>query len=89
MPQIKCQDEDLALIHECVVKACLAGISEFLNEHKNTFVDYDFNEGELVLVLKKKIEKALGRKGKHEGPVCRAGNDHMSIGLMSHAFYFE
>ena len=35
-----------------------------MKKHKNTMVDYDFKEGELVLVLNKKIEKAMGRKGK-------------------------
>ena len=62
--QLERRDEDLALIHERVVKARLSGIVEFMKKHKNTIVDYDFKEGELVLVLNKKIEKAVGRKGK-------------------------
>jgi len=62
--QLECQDKDLALIHEHVVKARLSGIAEFTKKHRNTIVDYDFEEGELVLVLNKKIEKAVGRKGK-------------------------
>ena len=62
--QLERRDEDLALIHERVVKARLSGIAEFMKKHKNTIIDYDFKEGELVLVLNKKIEKAVGRKGK-------------------------
>ena len=59
------------LIHEHVIKARLSGIAEFMKKHKNTIVDYDFKEGELVLVLNKKIEKAVGRKGKpkYVGPM--------------------
>ena len=59
--QLECRDKDLALIHEHIIKARL---SEIAKKHKNTIVDYDFKKGELVLVLNKKIEKAVGRKAK-------------------------
>ena len=62
--QLECRNEDLVLIHKHVIKARLSGIAKFMKKHKNTIVDYDFKEGELVLVLNKKIEKAVGRKGK-------------------------
>jgi len=62
--QLERRDEDIADIQRRVLKARFSSIAEFERRHKHTIVDYDFRPGELVLVLNKKIEPALSRKGK-------------------------
>ncbi|KAF8815136.1 hypothetical protein BYT27DRAFT_7038868, partial [Phlegmacium glaucopus] len=72
--QLERRDEDLAQVHERILKSRFASIHEFEKKHKNTIVDYDFKPGELVLVLNKKIEAEVGRKGKprYYGPMMVA-----------------
>jgi len=59
----KC-DEDLATIHNCVLAARYASIQDFEKRNVNWICNYDFGTGELVLVLNKKIEPDVDRKGK-------------------------
>jgi len=58
------RDEDLATIHNCVLAARYASIQDFEKRNANQICNYDFGTGELVLVLNKKIEPDVGRKGK-------------------------
>ena len=62
--QLERRDEDIAEIQKRVLKARFGSIADFEKKHKHTIIDYDFAPGELVLVLNKKIEPDLGRKGK-------------------------
>jgi len=59
----KC-DEDLATIHNCMLAARYASIQDFEKRNVNRICNYDFGTEELVLVLNKKIEPDVGRKGK-------------------------
>ncbi|CAA7260565.1 unnamed protein product [Cyclocybe aegerita] len=54
-----------------VLKARFASAAEFERRHENVLIDYDFQPGEFVLVLNKKIEPDVGRKGKprYYGPM--------------------
>jgi len=58
------RDEDLATIHNCMLAARYASIQDFEKRNANRIYNYDFGTGELVLVLNKKIEPDVGRKGK-------------------------
>ena len=54
--QLAKRDEDLVKIHDNVVKSRFSSIAEFEKHFKNTIHDYNFQPGDLVLVLNKKIE---------------------------------
>jgi len=54
----------LATIHNRVLAARYASIQDFEKRNVNWICNYDFGTGELVLVLNKKIEPNVGRKGK-------------------------
>jgi len=58
------RDEDLATIHNRVLAARYISIQDFKKRNANQICNYDFGTGELVLVLNKKIEPDVGRKGK-------------------------
>jgi len=64
-------DEDLATIHNRVLAARYTSIQDFEKRNANRICNYDFGTGELVLVLNKKIEPDVGRKGKprYFGPI--------------------
>jgi len=66
----KC-DENLATIHNHVLAARYAFIQDLEKRNANRICNYDFGTGELVLVLNKKIEPDVGRKGKprYFGPI--------------------
>jgi hypothetical protein len=53
-------------------------VAELEKKHEHTIIDYDFKPGELVLVLNKKIEPALDRKGKphYSGPMLVVHHSH-------------
>jgi len=57
-------DEDLVTIHNHVLAARYASVQDFEKRNANWICNYDFGTGELVLVLNKKIEPDVGRKGK-------------------------
>ncbi|KAF8577138.1 hypothetical protein K439DRAFT_1365380 [Ramaria rubella] len=59
----KC-DDDLADIHEQVLKARYMSISQFEKDHKHTICDYNFKPGTLVLVRNTQIEADHTRKCK-------------------------
>ena len=46
-----------------------ASIQDFEKRNVNRICNYDFGTGELVLVLNKKIEPDVGRKGKYFRPM--------------------
>ena len=54
--QLAKRKEDLAKIYDNIVKSRFASIAEFKKQFKNTIHDYDFQSGDLVLVLNKKIK---------------------------------
>jgi transposase InsO family protein len=62
--QLAKRDEDLAKIHDNVVKSRFASISEFEKQFKNSIHDYNFQPGDLALVLNKKIEPESNAKCK-------------------------
>jgi hypothetical protein len=59
----KCE-EDLANIHEHVLKARLASVRQFVRQFEKTLWNEDFRPGRLVLVRNSTIETDLGRKTK-------------------------
>ncbi|KAF9472288.1 hypothetical protein BDN70DRAFT_818869 [Pholiota conissans] len=62
--QLERREADIEEIAERVQKARFASIADFEKKHAATIVDYDFKPGELVLLLNKRIEAEVGRKGK-------------------------
>jgi hypothetical protein len=62
--QLAKRDEDLAQIHDRVLKSRLSSIRNFETRFANTIHDYAFKRGDLVLVLNKKIEVASNAKCK-------------------------
>src|ERR1700678_419052 len=62
--QLAKREEDLLKIHDNVVKSQFASIAEFEKHFKNTIHDYNFQPGDLVLVLNKKIEPESNAKCK-------------------------
>ena len=58
------RDEDVAQITQRVLKARFSSVAQFERKHFHTIIDYDFEPGKLVIVLNKKIEPEMGRKGK-------------------------
>jgi hypothetical protein len=72
--QLAKRDEDLAKIHDNVVKSRFSSISEFEKQFKNSIHDYNFQPGDLVLVLNKKIEPESNAKCKprYFGPMIVA-----------------
>ncbi|KAJ3521857.1 hypothetical protein NMY22_g12139 [Coprinellus aureogranulatus] len=62
--QLERREEDLQLLHERVLKSRFRSIEQFERIHKNTIEEFDFQPGDFVLVLNKKIEKDVGRKAK-------------------------
>ena len=72
--QLARRDEDVAKITKRVLKARFSSVAEFETKHKHTIIDFDFEPGELVLVLNKKAEPEMGRKGKprYFGPLMVA-----------------
>ena len=60
--QLAKRDEDLVKIHDNVVKSRFSSIAKFEKHFKNTIHDYNFQPGDLVLVLNKKIEPESNAK---------------------------
>jgi hypothetical protein len=60
--QLMKRDEDLALIHQCVLKARHASIADFERRFASLIHDHNFMPGVLVLVLNKKIKSASNAK---------------------------
>ncbi|OAX31892.1 hypothetical protein K503DRAFT_702979 [Rhizopogon vinicolor AM-OR11-026] len=59
----KC-DDDLALIHECILTSRYSSIKDFEQHFANIISDRTFKSGDLVLVLNKKIEPSSNVKCK-------------------------
>ena len=72
--QLAKRDEDLTKIHDNVVKSRFSSISEFEKQFKSSIHDYNFQPGDLVLVLNKKIEPESNAKCKprYFGPMIVA-----------------
>ena len=62
--QLTKHDEDLASMHEHLLKSRFASITDFECRFANTIHDFDFKPGSLVLVLNKKIKPASNAKCK-------------------------
>ena len=62
--QLAKREEDLAKIHDKVIKSRYTSIADFEKQFKNTIHDYKFQPGDLVLVLNKKIEPLTNAKCK-------------------------
>jgi hypothetical protein len=74
------RDEDLAQVHEQVLKAWFSSAQEFKRRNTNRIHDYNFRPGSLVLILNKKAELEVSYKCKphYFGPMvvvrhCRSG----------------
>jgi len=61
--QLKHWDKELALIHECIVKARLSGIVEFMKKHKNTMVNYDFKGGSWCWCWTRRLRRQWAGRG--------------------------
>jgi hypothetical protein len=62
--QLAKRDKDLVRIHDNVIKSRFTSIAKFKKQFKNTIHDYNFQPGDLVLVLNKKIEPESNAKCK-------------------------
>ena len=62
--QLAKRDEDLASMHEHLLKSRFASITDFECRFANTIHDFDFKPGSLVLVLNKKIKPVSNAKCK-------------------------
>ena len=62
--QLQKHDEDLAAIHDNVLKCRFESVRQFERTHERTLHDFDFKPGALVLVRNSSIETDLGRKSK-------------------------
>ncbi|CAA7266139.1 unnamed protein product [Cyclocybe aegerita] len=58
--QLERRDDDITAMQKCVLKARFASAAKFKKRHENVLIDYDFQPGEFVLVLNKKIEPDVG-----------------------------
>ena len=83
--QLAKREEDLIKVHENVVKACFASTAEFVKQFEDTIRDYDFQPGDLVLVLNKALAPESNNKCRpwYFGPmivVCCAasGSYHLA-----------
>ena len=62
--QLQKRDEDLAAIHDNVLKSRFESVRQFERMHEKSLRDFDFKPGALVLVRNSSIETDLGRKSK-------------------------
>src|SRR5712671_3598658 len=62
--QLEMRENDLATIHDNVLKSRLASIRQFERQHTNTITSHNFHPGRLVLVRNSGVESDLGRKAK-------------------------
>ena len=62
--QLAKREEDLASMHERLLKSRFTSIADFERRFANSIHDFDFKPGSLVLVLNKKIEPAPNAKCK-------------------------
>ena len=62
--QLAKRDDELASMHERLLKSRFASIADFERRFANTIQDFNFKPGSLVLVLNKKVEAASNAKCK-------------------------
>jgi len=62
--QLAKQDDELASMHDRLLKSCFASIADFEHRFATTICDFNFKPGSLVLVLNKKVEPASNAKCK-------------------------
>ena len=80
--QLTKREEDLAEIHGNVVKARFTSIAQFEKQFKSTIHNYNFQAGDLVLVLNKALPPESNTKCKlrYFGPMivvcCAAGGSY-------------
>ena len=60
--QLTKREEDLIKVHENVVKACFTSTAKFVKQFEDTIHDYDFQPGDLVLVLNKALAPESNNK---------------------------
>jgi len=62
--QLEMRENDLATIHDNILKSRLASIRQFEHQHANTITSHDFHPGRLVLVRNSRVESDLRWKTK-------------------------
>jgi hypothetical protein len=69
--QLQKREDDLADIHQNILKSRFKSVQQFERTFENTIRDHDFKPGALVLVRNSSIETDLGRKSKprYVGPM--------------------
>ena len=60
--QLAKREEDLIKVHENVVKACFTSTAKCVKQFKDTIHNYDFQPGDLVLVLNKALTPESNNK---------------------------
>jgi len=73
----KCPD-DLAAIHEQVLKSHFASVRQFEHQYENTITDHNFRPGDFVLVCNAGADSELGHKTKprYFGPMVVIRRSH-------------
>ncbi len=62
--QLQKRNDDLATIHDNMLKSRFESVKQFTRQYENTIRDHDFKPGTLVLIRNSSIETDLGRKAK-------------------------
>jgi len=76
--QLAKRDDELASMHDRLLKSCFTSIADFERRFATTICDFDFKPGSLVLVLNKKVEPASNAKCKprYFGPMVVVSRSH-------------
>ena len=62
--QLQNRPDDLAVIHQRVLKSRFALVRQFERQYKNTIADHNFRPGDFVLVRNAGADSELGRETK-------------------------
>ena len=83
--QLEKLESNLAVMKDCVLKACYTSIAQFEKENANHIRDYNFLPGSLILVWNTRIENDLSCKTKprYLGPLLIVRKNHNSAYILA------
>ncbi|KIN98681.1 hypothetical protein M404DRAFT_113236, partial [Pisolithus tinctorius Marx 270] len=62
--QLQKHPEDLAQIHDLILRSCFMSVKDFITRFAHTIQDFNFEPGSLILVRNSRIERELDHKTK-------------------------